>query len=100
MIAEVVFVQKLLAHAQPEVGKSNLARVILKSDPSASGLPVSLGMNKKLNDWEYQLTFSYTDDADLDEQIYDLLQEIEMEADLRCCFTEADVSDKGTERSW
>ncbi len=55
---------------------------------------------KKLNECEYELTFSYMDDADLDQQIYDLLQEIEMEADLRYCFTEADVCEKGTERSW
>ena len=55
---------------------------------------------KKLNDCEYELTFSYTDDADLDQPIYDLLQEIEMEADLRYCFTEADVNEKGTDRSW
>ncbi len=55
---------------------------------------------KKLNECEYELTFSYRDDADLDQQIYDLLQEIEMEADLRYCFTEADVVEKGTDRSW
>jgi len=55
---------------------------------------------KKLNECEYEPTFSYTDDADLDEQIYDLLQEIEVEADLRYCFTEADVCEKGTDRSW
>ncbi len=55
---------------------------------------------KKLNECEYELTFSYTDDADLEQQIYDLLQEIEREADLRYCFTEADVCEKGTDRSW
>ena len=55
---------------------------------------------KKLNECEYELTFSYHDDADLDQQIYDLLQEIEMEAGLRHYFTEADVNEKGTERSW
>lgn len=41
----------------------------------------------------------YSEDLE-DQQIYDLLQEIEMEADLRYCFTEADVSERGTERSW
>jgi len=55
---------------------------------------------KKLYECEYELMFSYKDDADLDQQIYGLLQEIEMEADLRFCFTEADVQEKGTERSW
>ncbi len=48
MIAKVVLVQKLLAHAQPNVGKFDLARVIHESNTSASGLPVPLGMNKKL----------------------------------------------------
>ena len=55
---------------------------------------------KKLRDWEYELTFTYRDDAELDQQVYDLLQEIEMQADLRHCFTEADVREQGTERSW
>ncbi len=55
---------------------------------------------KKLSDWEYELTFSYPDDAHLDKQIYDLLQEIAGEADLRFCFTEADIRENGTDRSW
>ncbi len=55
---------------------------------------------KKMNECEYELTFYYSDDTDLDQQIYGLLQEIEMEADLRYCFTEADVCEKGTDRSW
>jgi len=55
---------------------------------------------KKLNDHEYELTFSYADDADLDKQVYSLLREIESEADLRFCFTEADVQENGTDRSW
>lgn len=55
---------------------------------------------KKLNDCEYELTFLHRDDADLDEQVYDLLREIEREAELRFCFTEADVQEKGSDRSW
>ena len=50
--------------------------------------------------WEYELTFTYQDDADLDQQIYDLLQEMDSQADLECCFIEADVHEIGTERSW
>lgn len=55
---------------------------------------------KKLGGWEYELTFSYRDDADLDRQVYDLLRDIDNEADLRHCFTEADVTESGTDRSW
>jgi hypothetical protein len=55
---------------------------------------------KKLSDWEYELTFSYRDDADLDRQVYDLLRDIDNEADFRHCFTEADVTEVGTDRSW
>ena len=55
---------------------------------------------KKLNDHRYELTFSYKDDADLDKQVYRLLQDIDNEADLRHCFIEADLRENGTERSW
>ena len=55
---------------------------------------------KKLSDWEYELTFTYRDDADLDQQVYDLLNEMEQQADLRHCFTEAYVREPGTERHW
>jgi hypothetical protein len=55
---------------------------------------------KKLKRHEYELTLSYKDDADLDRQVYRLLQDIANEADLRNCFIEADVQEKGTERTW
>jgi DNA invertase Pin-like site-specific DNA recombinase len=55
---------------------------------------------KKLRDGEYELTFTYRDDADLDKQIYDLLDEMESQADLHHCFTETNVRENGTERSW
>ena len=55
---------------------------------------------KKLSGWEYELTFSYRDDADPDRQVYDLLRDIDNEADFRHCFTEADVTENGTDRSW
>ena len=48
MIAEVVLVKKLLAHAQSEVSKFNCARIIRESNTSASGLPIPLGVNEKL----------------------------------------------------
>lgn len=55
---------------------------------------------KKLKDWEYELTFAYENDAGLDKQVSDLLQEIEQEADMRDCFIEADLRENGTDRSW
>jgi hypothetical protein len=42
----------------------------------------------------------YADDADLDGQVHDLLGDISNEAELRSCFIEFDVREKGTERSW
>jgi DNA invertase Pin-like site-specific DNA recombinase len=58
-------------------------------------------MHKKQKDsWEYELTFTYQDDADLDQQISDLLQEMDFQADLECCFIEADITEVGTNRSW
>jgi excisionase family DNA binding protein len=55
---------------------------------------------RKLGGWEYELTVRHDDDADLDEQVEELLREIEHEAELRHCFIEADVRERGTERSW
>jgi hypothetical protein len=57
---------------------------------------------KKLNKdgWDYELTISYENDEDLDETIYDMLSEIDAMADLRNCFTEADVTAIGSDRSW
>jgi len=43
---------------------------------------------KKLNEVRYELTFSYEDDTHLDKQIYELLREIDEEADCRHFFTE------------
>jgi hypothetical protein len=55
---------------------------------------------KKLRECEYELTITYKDDADLDKQIHDMLIECEHFADLRNCFTESDVRENGTDRSW
>jgi hypothetical protein len=55
---------------------------------------------KKLSEVEYELKFSYEDEARLDKQIYDLLEEIAGEADCRSCFIETDVQEQGTDRSW
>jgi hypothetical protein len=55
---------------------------------------------KKLGGSAYELTFSYADDADLDDQVHDLLCEISRAADLRSCCIETDMHEKGTERSW
>ena len=55
---------------------------------------------KRLSHCEYELTFSYTDDQDLDQQIHQMLVEAESHADSRHCFTESDVREIGTDRSW
>ena len=59
------------------------------------------GMQKQHKDsCEYELTIAYQDDQDLDKQIEELLDEMDAQADLECCFIEADVTEIGTERSW
>jgi hypothetical protein len=55
---------------------------------------------QKLSDDEYELVIPYDDDADLDKQVHELLSDISIEADNRHCFIDADVREKGTERSW
>jgi len=55
---------------------------------------------RKLDGWEYELTFTYENDADLDRQVDDLLRDISFEADRRNCFIETDLHEKGTERYW
>lgn len=55
---------------------------------------------KKLKDDEYELTFSYQSDADLDEQIYALFGAINAEAKRRKCVVKVDFREKGTERYW
>jgi site-specific recombinase XerD len=55
---------------------------------------------KKLRDSEYELTFTFDDDADLDRQVEDLLRDIYNEADLRYCFVEHDLREKGSDRQW
>lgn len=55
---------------------------------------------KKLSECQYQLTISFTDDQHLDKQIHQMLIEAESEADSRHCFTESDVTEIGTDRSW
>lgn len=55
---------------------------------------------KKLNDGEYELTFSHQDEADLDEQIYALLREIKSEARAHKCSIRASVREKDTDHYW
>ena len=50
--------------------------------------------------WEYELTFQYADDEDLETQIYDLSAEMSHEADLRNGFIECSFTEVGTDRSW
>lgn len=50
--------------------------------------------------WEYELTFQYENDDDLEKQIYELIDNMVREADMRNGFIEYDFSEVGTERSW
>lgn len=52
------------------------------------------------NDFEYEVTFSYQDDADLENQIYELADEMNHQADSRNCFIEVDFQEIGTDRHW
>jgi transcriptional regulator with XRE-family HTH domain len=56
--------------------------------------------SKKLNDGEYELTFSHQDESDLDEQIYTLLREIKREARAHKCSVRASVREKDTDHYW
>jgi hypothetical protein len=55
---------------------------------------------KRLKDGEYELTLSYADDADLDEQIYALLGAVIIEGKKRKCSVTVNVREKGTKRYW
>jgi len=50
--------------------------------------------------WEYELTFHYEDDEDLENQIHELAAEMSGEADMRNGFIECHFTEVGTERSW
>jgi hypothetical protein len=50
--------------------------------------------------WEYELTFQYEDDEDLERQIYDLSAEMSHQADSRNGFVECSFREVGTDRSW
>lgn len=56
---------------------------------------------KPLSECQYELVFTHEDDADLDKQIYEMLNECQRFADLYNCSTEGtDVIENGTDRSW
>lgn len=56
---------------------------------------------KPISDCQYEVTFPFEEEAQLDKQIYELLNECQRFADLYNCSTEGtDVIEKGTDRSW
>jgi transcriptional regulator with XRE-family HTH domain len=55
---------------------------------------------KKLRDDEYELSVSYQDDTDLDEQIYALFGAITTEAKRRKCSVKIDFREKDGDRYW
>ena len=58
------------------------------------------GKKLEKDGWQYELTFQYTDDEDLENQIYELVAEMSREADLRNGFVECSFTEVGTDRSW
>ena len=50
--------------------------------------------------WEYELTFQYEDDNDLEKQIDDLASEMSNEAELRNGFIECHFTEVNTDRTW
>lgn len=56
---------------------------------------------KTISECQYEVSFKYENNSDLDEQIYALLRECQRFADLYNCSTEGtDVVENGTDRSW
>lgn len=55
---------------------------------------------KKLKEDEYDLEFSYQDDEDLDDQVYNLFKAVRSEARRRKCSTKVNVQEKGADRYW
>ncbi|RYY74503.1 MAG: hypothetical protein EOO52_13135 [Gammaproteobacteria bacterium] len=55
---------------------------------------------RKLGDDEYELTFKYEDDADLEEQIYDLYSELQSRADDKNCSLQCYFREIGSDRQW
>lgn len=55
---------------------------------------------KHLGDSDYELEIEYKDDADLNEKINDLLGECHRMADMRNCFSESSIKQKGEDRWW
>jgi hypothetical protein len=57
-------------------------------------LYLSLYYNMKQKDprsWEYTIFIPYSETKDLEEKVYEILRELEFEADLNNCFIEADA---------
>lgn len=55
---------------------------------------------RKLRDGEYELVIPYADTAELDETIYGLMADIDLQADMYSCFTEASAQEVDGERCW
>lgn len=52
------------------------------------------------SDNDYELTINYYDDKDLNDQIYELIRDMNEEADMRNGFIEYDLFEEGTDRTW
>lgn len=55
---------------------------------------------KKIKEGQWEVTFSYKNDSDLDRQVHSLLQEISFHGDLSHCVVEVAAYEKGGKRRW
>lgn len=55
---------------------------------------------KALSNGDYELKVPYSSTEDLDERMYELLNDISNEADDRHCFSESEAQMEGTDRCW
>lgn len=55
----------------------------------------------KVNEHVYNLEIPYTNEKDLDDTVYEIIQEADSQADVHKCFIEVDVQAlDGSDRSW
>ena len=54
----------------------------------------------KKDGWDYELTFHYSNEEDLQKQVYDIAAEMESQADMRNGFIECSFDEIGTDKNW
>lgn len=88
----------VMVYAGVEPGK--LTPRMKKAKQSIEQFCMSGAGVKKIKDSEWEMTFSYRNDEDLDQQVHALLQEIQFQGELSNCMVEVSASEKGGKRKW